>query len=154
MKTRTILIPTDGSKASRRAVSIGLALAKSLGARVIALHVIPAFHTFTCRAQLLLSYGMTLSENTAPAYTTAATAGAEKILDRVNRAAHALGVKCSTVSVVDDVPARVIVEVSGERKCELVVMASHGYSGIERMLLGSETQHVLTHSTVPVLVCK
>ena len=82
------------------------------------------------------------------------TARANKILDEVKRHAGGLGVACGAVIATGDTPYRAIIEQAGKSGCDLIVMASHGRRGLEGVLLGSVTQQVLTHSKVPVLVCR
>lgn len=149
---RHILIPTDGSKLSEAAIKHGVKLAKSLRARVTGIHVIPPFHQFTYKAQMLLSYHTGLPEDSEVAYKRATAAEAAKILRVVSRAAHAAGVRCDTVHVEDDQPYKAILATARKRGCNLILMASHGHGGIGAVLLGSETQKVLIHSRIPVLV--
>jgi nucleotide-binding universal stress UspA family protein len=148
------LISTDGSKLSEKAAKQGIALAKALRARVTALHVIPQFHAFTYRAQMLLSYHTALAEDSEDAYKAATVAQASRILQFVQRAAATAGVPCKTVHVVDDQPWRAIIETAKKNKCGMIVMASHGHGGLQGVLLGSETQKVLVHADIPVLVCR
>ena len=151
---RHILVPIDGTKASEKAAKSALKLAHSLGARVTAVHVIPKFHAFTYRAQLMLSYHATLAEDSPAGYKAATRIGAGKLLRVVTRAAEAAGVKCDTLEVDGDRPFAAIVDAATKKRCDLIVMASHGRSGMSAVLLGSETQKVLTHSAVPVLVVR
>lgn len=151
---RHILIPTDGSKRSENAIRRGVKFAKALGARITGLHVIPPFHQFTYRAQMLLSYHTALPEDSEAAYKEATAAHAANILHVLARAAAAAGVRCDTVHVTDDQPFRAIIDTAKKKRCDLILMASHGYGGIGGVLLGSETQKVLTHSELPVLVCR
>jgi len=147
-----ILIATDGSKRSDAAVKQGIRFAKSLGAHVTALHVIPPFHQFTFRSQMLLSYHTALAEDSEAAYAKATKAQAEKILHAVARVAAASRVRCTTVHVSDDQPYKAILATAKKKRCDLILMASHGFGGLGGVLLGSETQKVLTHSSIPVLV--
>jgi nucleotide-binding universal stress UspA family protein len=78
----------------------------------------------------------------------------QAVVDAVQEAAQAEGIKAKAVVVRSDLVAESIIAAVKKHKCDLVVMASHGRKGIKRVLLGSETQHVLTHSTVPVLVLR
>jgi len=149
---RHMLIPTDGSKRSEAAVKQGVKLAKSLGARITAIHVIPTFHQFTYRSQMLLSYHTALAEDSEAAYDKATLAQAAKILRVVSDAAAAARVRCDTVHVRSDDPFEAILATAKKKRCDLILMASHGHAGLSGMLLGSETQKVLTHSSIPVLV--
>jgi nucleotide-binding universal stress UspA family protein len=147
-----ILIPTDGSKLSERAVEQGMKFAKALGAKVTGLHVIPRFHAFTYRTQVLLSYHMALPVDSEAAYKQTTRACAKKFQQFIKRAAAKEDVACDTLHVRDDQPFRAIIAAAKKKGCDLILMASHGHSGIGGLLLGNETQKVLTHSHIPVLV--
>jgi nucleotide-binding universal stress UspA family protein len=139
-----ILIPTDGSKLSEAAARQGIRLARETGARVTCLHAIPRFHASDVMLGLL--------ETSRGDYEKAAMDYAANHTGFVERAAHAAGVTCEVEYATSDDPAGAIVEAAGKRKCDLIVMASHGRRGVQSLLLGSQTQKVLTHSTIPVLV--
>ncbi|MES3025581.1 MAG: universal stress protein [Pseudomonadota bacterium] len=139
-----ILLPTDGSAASERAVLGGLRLAKELGAAVSGLHVVTPFRVFTVRPDML--------EDTRAQYAQDAEAEARKALSFIANEAKEMGVACNTGLVHADDPYDAIIEVARDKRCDLIAMASHGRRGIEGLLLGSETQKVLTHSVIPVLV--
>jgi nucleotide-binding universal stress UspA family protein len=149
---RHILIPTDGSKLSERAVEQGIKLARTLGAKVTGLHVIPRFHSFTYRAQMLLTYHMPLPQDSEAAYKVATSACAKKLLQFVKRAAANADVPCDTVHVSDDQPFKAIIGIAKKKGCDLILMASHGHGGVGGLLLGNEAQKVLTHSHIPVLI--
>ncbi len=139
-----VLLPTDGSKLSEKSVRQGIKLAKSLNARVTALHVIPKFHTFTYETEML--------ELTQPEYERATEKRADEFLRTVEKIAANAGVECDTVHSTSDQPYEEIIKTAQKKDCDLILMASHGRHGIEGLLLGSETQKVLTHSKTPVLV--
>ena len=139
-----ILIPTDGSKLSEKAVKHAVLLAKEIKARVTALHVIPKFHTFTYQAEML--------ELTAKEYELSCIERAKHYLRFAERAAAAADVACDGLHAFSDEPYDEIIRTARRKRCDLILMASHGRRGIEGFLLGSETQKVLTHSKVPVLV--
>jgi nucleotide-binding universal stress UspA family protein len=82
-----------------------------------------------------------------------AKAHAEKILNGVAEAARSAGVVCETVQIEEDHPYEAIIDTAQQRGCDLIVMASHGRSGIAAIVLGSTTTKVLTHTKIPVLVC-
>ena len=151
---RHILIPTDGSKCSAAAIKQGVKLAKALHARITGLHVIPPFHSFTYRTQVLLSYHAALPEDSQEAYERTTRSEAAKILHVLSRAAEAAGVRCDTVQVHDDQPYKAILDTAAKKRVDLILMASHGHGGLGAVLLGSETQKVLTHTTIPVLVVR
>jgi nucleotide-binding universal stress UspA family protein len=141
-----LLIATDGSPLSERAVVAGIELAKRVGARITAVHVSPRFHVLTYRSEML--------EETRSEYERDTQIHAEKYLDFVAKAAQASQVRCDTLRKQSDNVAQSIVDAAQSNACDLIVMASHGRSGAARILLGSETQRVLVHSTIPVLVCR
>jgi nucleotide-binding universal stress UspA family protein len=141
-----ILLPTDGSDLSLRAAKLGIELAKTCGARVHALHVVAPYHTIAYMVEMLAA--------TEIAYTQDATGRAEKYLAEVRHMAEAAGTACSTEYVFDDRPHEAIIKAAREQHCDLAVMASHGWRGLTRLLLGSEVHKVLLESEIPVLVCR
>ena len=118
---KQILLPTDGSELSARAVLAGVGFAKETGARVVGMTALPGFHTFTANVDMI--------ESTEAEYLAASEARGNQNLASVANTAKEAGVPCSTTLV-----------------------RSHGRRGIGAMLLGSETQKVLVHSAIPVLV--
>jgi nucleotide-binding universal stress UspA family protein len=79
---------------------------------------------------------------------------AAEVLDPIAKRSAAAGVRCETVNVVSDRTAEVIIDTAKQRGCDLIIMASHGHSGIKALMLGSETMTVLTSSKIPVLVLR
>jgi nucleotide-binding universal stress UspA family protein len=148
MTYKHILLPTDGSALSDQAVKAGVALAQALGARVTALFVAPAPTPLVFEGGLPVAY-MTPEEHGALSARAAA-----HYLGVAEKAAKAAGVPCECASVIGEYPADAILEVAKKRRCDLIVMASHGRRGIKAVLLGSETSKVLAHAKVPVLVHK
>jgi nucleotide-binding universal stress UspA family protein len=144
-----ILLPTDGSKLSDRSVERGLELAKFLGARVTAVHVIPEFRLMADESFVLPTSGELKKR-----YEKEAKARAEKLLQKVSARAETQSVTCDGIVVLGDVPFEHIIETARKRKCDLIMMASHGRRGLSGLLLGSETSKVLTHSKIPVLVVR
>lgn len=153
-----ILLPTDGSELSTAAISHGVRLAKSLGAKVTGLYVIP-MHV---RALGATQVPTEISEQT----TTQAKAVAEAYMAAIERAkevavtclsaleteAKAAGIECEVRYERSDYPFEIIIRVAKQMECDLIMMASHGRRGVRALLLGSETLKVLTHSKIPVLV--
>jgi nucleotide-binding universal stress UspA family protein len=139
-----ILIPTDGSELSLSALEKGIGLAKEIGARTTALHVIPDFQSIGIRMEML--------EVTRAAFVTAARQAADAALGAARRIASSAGVECEVHSAEHESPYKAIIETAQGRHCDLIIMASHGRRGLSGLILGSETQKVLTHSTLPVLV--
>jgi nucleotide-binding universal stress UspA family protein len=144
-----ILLPTDGSKLSDRAVQRGIELAKALHARVTAVHVLPEFRMMADE-----SFVLPTSVDLKTRYDKEAKARASKMLDKIAARAEAAGVAYEGVIVAGDTPYEHIIETARKRKCDLIMMASHGRRGLSALLLGSETSKVLTHSKVPVLVVR
>jgi len=145
---RHILIPTDGSELASRAVRHGLALAKSVGAKVTALTVEGSFDVYTVPASKVYEMSEAFAEHAGRAKEHA-----QKVLDGVAEQARAAEVVCETIQVEEDHPYEGIIETAEQRGCDLIVMASHGRSGIAAIVLGSVTTKVLTHTKIPVLVC-
>lgn len=139
-----ILIPTDGSAASTHAIHGCMAFAKKCGASVTGVYVIPEFHVFTYKTEML--------EDTEEQFTVDGIVHAKKYLEEIETAAREAGVKYDTKYLTSDHPFEAIIRTAGEQECDLIIMASHGRKGVKGLLLGSETQKVLTHSQIPVLV--
>jgi nucleotide-binding universal stress UspA family protein len=139
-----ILIATDGSELSQKALSNGTAFARSVGARVTFITASTPFH--------VVAAGPMMVTDTRESYQEAVTASARKLLDEAASAARAMDVHPETVHVFSEHPFEAIIETAQARGCDLIVMASHGRKGVKGALLGSETQKVLTHCKVPVLV--
>ncbi|HEY0232943.1 MAG TPA: universal stress protein [Dokdonella sp.] len=139
-----LLIPTDGSTLSEEAVRQGIRLAHSVGARVTFFNAIPKFHASAAIMGLL--------ETDRDGYAKAALACSTEHLRFVSKSARAAGVECDVEYTTSDDAAAAIVQLAEARHCDLIVMASHGRRGVEGFLLGSETQKVLTHTRIPVLV--
>ena len=141
-----LLLPTDGSEFSAAAVQKGLQLASSLGAKVTVFFAIPEYHTLSHQAEL--------SQEALDRFARDCQTHADQVLAKIAQAAQAAGVACDTASAINDHPFEAIVKVAAEKGCDLIVMASHGRKGIRGILLGSETQKVLTHTRIPVLVLR
>jgi nucleotide-binding universal stress UspA family protein len=139
-----LLLPTDGSQLSEAAVQAGVRFAKSLNAKVTGFYAMPKFHMLTYRTEELT--------DTKQEFAKDCEAHAERFLAFVVQAAKAAGVPCGTELQTSDHPYEAIIATAKEKGCDLIMMASHGRSGIQAFLLGSETQKVLTHSGIPVLV--
>jgi nucleotide-binding universal stress UspA family protein len=139
-----ILLPTDGSELSKRAIEHGIALAKTVKARVTALVVSTPLQALVVEpsrvAGSLDQYRQLVAEYTA------------KYLNAVRDAAAKSGVNCDMVGVEHDHPYEAIIETANKNNCDLIIMASHGLSGTSAIVLGSETLKVLTHTTIPILV--
>ncbi len=145
---RHILIPTDGSALAEKAVSHGLSLAKSVGAKVTAITVEAPFSVYDVPESKLRKMSEAFAQHAEQMKRHAA-----KVLDHVADAAKAAGVSCDTLQIEHDHPYEAIITTAKDRGCDVIVMASHGRSGISAILLGSVTNKVLTHTNIPVLVC-
>ena len=141
-----ILIPTDGSKISNEAAQAGVRLAARLGAHVTALFAAPPATPIVYRG--LLPAGLTTPDK----HRKMIEKMAASYLGSVEDAAHAAGVRCTSVTLTSDFPADAILATAKKRKCDLIFMASHGRRGLRGALLGSETHKVLTEGKIPVLV--
>lgn len=139
-----ILLPVDGSEFGMGSVAYALKLAKSIGARITAIHVTAPYET--------VAVGELASFLAADEYVKRAEANAATVLGRVKRAAQELDVPITTYRVEHAHPWEAIIRTAQEQGCDLILMASHGRRGIAGVLLGSETKKVLTHTTIPVLV--
>ncbi len=139
-----ILLPTDGSPASERAIAQAVDFAKDADAKITGLHVMPEFHVLTYQPQML--------EGTRDRFMKESQASANTFLSALKSAADKEGVACEIVCVTSDLPHEAIVRMAEGKHCDVIVMASHGRKGITGFLLGSETQKVLSHTRKPVLV--
>ena len=143
-----ILVATDGSTLSKKAVASAIALAAVTGAELVALKVV---------ARYPISYfegGVAMPVTEIARVEKQWTENGQAIVDAVQKSALAKGVKTKAMTVRSDLVSDAIIAAAKKHKCDLIVMASHGRRGIKRLLLGSETQLVLTHSHIPVLVLR
>ena len=143
-----ILVATDGSTLSKKAVRSAIELAGAVGAELVALYVVPRYP---------VSYfegGVTISTQDVARVEKEWNDKGQAVVDAVQKAAQSQGLTAKAVVARSDLVAESILAAAKKHKCDLVVMASHGRKGIKRILLGSETQHVLTHSSIPVLVLR
>ena len=146
---RHILVSTDGSKLSKKAIQAAVRLAKATGAKVTGVFVIEPY--------VPPVYGegtMYVPGNSPKRYKEMAGKEAKKALAEIDIAAQTAGVEYGGATLVANNPWEGIIRAAKEKKCDLIVMASHGRRGLAGLLLGSETAKVLTHSKIPVLVCR
>ena len=143
-----ILVATDGSNLSKKAVTSAIQLAATCGADLIALKVVPRYPSAYFEGSIPLS----AEEISRIEKQWAESAQAQ--LAVIEKMAKAKSVVMKAVTVKSDVVSEAIIATAKKNKAELIVMASHGRKGIKRLLLGSETQQVLTHSHIPVLVLR
>lgn len=145
---KRILVATDGSELSAKAVSSALDFAQLANAELVALNVIAptavSYWEGTSRTEI---HDSTVADD---AHTKAGHA----IVHAVKEAAEQKGINTQAITIKSDLVAESIIAAAQEYQCELIVMASHGRRGINRMLMGNETLNVLTHSKIPVLVLR
>lgn len=146
-----ILIPTDGSELSKKAIQEGIALAKAVGAHVTGLTVSAPWHVLAID---VLAIDPGTVTDTADTYAERMAKTSAEYLDVIKSAAAASGVKCDTICVEHERPYHAIIDTAKKQACDAIVMASHGRRGISGVVLGSETVKVLTHSKIPVVVCR
>lgn len=145
---KNILVPTDGSALSRKAIKRAVQLAKEQNGRVTGFYVGPAWRARA--ADESIPYRIVSPEQ----HQANVRKIAQRILKAVESEAAKAGVPCTTSFSTDDYPYVKIIEAATRNGCDLILMATHGRRGISRLLLGSETSKVLAHSKVPVLVCR
>ena len=143
---KRLLLPTDGSELSMNAVKAAVALAAEMRAEVVALNVQPVFQPPVV-AEVPIADVYSQED-----YEAGALAAANRILADTAAVAAAAGVVCKSVARLDASPYEAIISIAKDEGCDLIFMASHGRRGMAHLLLGSETQKVLTHCRIPVLV--
>ena len=145
---KNLLVATDGSKLSSKAVAHAIGLAKPLGAKITAFYAAPDYPL------PMYADGVVYEPVSKKEYTALMAKEAQKVLDAVASKAGAAGVECATVHAIAAAPWEAILAAAKKAKCDAIVMASHGRRGVSALLLGSETQKVLTHGTTPVIVVR
>jgi nucleotide-binding universal stress UspA family protein len=145
---KRILVATDGSTLSKKAVISAVELAALSGAELVAVKVAPRY------PQSYYEGSLPLTPNEISKIENQWIDAAQKVVDAVAKAAKAKGVSAKAVVVKSDIVSDALIAAAKKHKVDLIVMASHGRRGIKRLLLGSETQQVLTHASVPVLVLR
>ena len=143
-----ILVATDGSTLSKKAVASGIGMAALCGAELVAMKVVPRYP---------MSYfegSVALAPQEVGRIEKQWAEDGQSVVDAVKLAAEKKGIKARAVTVRSDLVAESVIATARKYKCDLIIMASHGRKGLKRVLLGSETQKVLTHSTLPVLVVR
>lgn len=145
---KRILVATDGSKLSKMAVDHAIGLADITGAEMVALKVVPRY------PQTYFEGGVALAASEVARIEKQWQEEAMEAVNAVKAAGQKREVKVKPVTAKSDLIAEAIISAAKRNKCDLIVMASHGRKGLKRLLLGSETQQVLTHSHIPVLVLR
>jgi nucleotide-binding universal stress UspA family protein len=141
-----ILIPTDGTELSAKAVRAGVALAGEIGAKVT------AFHAEDPVPVHIYGEGYLPDKELVAEFELRARQHSERVLAAVEKAGKAAGVPVETVVVKSPVAYRSIIDAARKKRCDAIFMASHGRRGLTGLMLGSVTQQVLSHSKIPVLV--
>ena len=141
-----ILIPVDDSKLADKAIKNGVALARSVNARLTAFTALPEYK-IPSESEIMSHQAISVME-----HEKRAKQKAQALLDKVIRKAKAAGVECDSDYVLDDHPDQAIVKAAGKHGCDLILMASHGRSGLAALINGSETRGVLSKTSIPTLV--
>jgi len=145
---KNLLVATDGSKLSDKATKHAIGLAKALGATITAFYAAPDY------PMPAFADGVVYEPVSRREYTKIAAQDAEKILGSAATQAKAAGVECKTAYAIAAAPWEAILAAAKKNRADVIVMASHGRRGLSAMLLGSETQKVLTHTKLPVIVVR
>jgi nucleotide-binding universal stress UspA family protein len=145
---KRILVATDGSTLSKKAVNTAISMAALCGAELVAVKVVPRY------PQSYFEGGLALPVSEISRVEKQWATDGQAVVDTVKKLGEGKGVTVKAITVKSDLVSDAVISAAKKQKCDLIVMASHGRKGIKRLLLGSETQHVLTHSPVPVLVLK
>jgi nucleotide-binding universal stress UspA family protein len=141
-----ILVPSDGSALSSDTVKKAVDFARETGARITFFYAKPDYPV------AFYGEGALIDPTTPEKFAEMAERQAQEILAAAQKLAAAAGVACGTSSATSDVPYEAIINAAADAGCDLIFMASHGRRGLSGLLLGSETQKVLTHSKIPVLI--
>jgi len=141
-----ILVPTDGSSLSADTVKRAVVFAKEIGAKITFFYAKPDYPV------AYYGEGALIDPTTPEKFAEMADKQAREILGAATAAGNEAGVTSASASVISDIPYEAIIEAATSAACDLIFMSSHGRKGISGLLLGSETQKVLTHSKIPVLV--
>jgi nucleotide-binding universal stress UspA family protein len=141
-----ILLPTDGSELAASMIRQTMAFAREVKARVTVIHVQSEFHVFTMQPEMLA--------DTREQFRRDSAIQAQRHLDQALQESREMGVPCEGLLKEHEQPYEAIVQAAKDHGCDLICMSSHGRRGVKALLLGSETQKVLTHSDVPVLVLR
>jgi nucleotide-binding universal stress UspA family protein len=146
---KNVLVPTDGSELSARAVKRAVQIAKAMKAKVTALYAYPEIESIG-RDGYIGPFNLLTTQR----YNAKAQETANNYLAYVTKAAKAAGIEAEVVAIASDRPHEAIIKIAKRKKCDLIIMGSHGRGGVGSVLLGSVTQKVLSHSTLPVLVLR
>jgi nucleotide-binding universal stress UspA family protein len=145
---RNILVATDGSRLSAKAVAHAIALARALGAQLTAFYASPDY------PMPAYADGVMYDPVSPKEYAAMCKKEADRILGAVGTKAKAARIRFAAEQAIAAAPWKAILAAARKQKCDAIVMASHGRRGVSALLLGSETQKVLTHSKLPVIVVR
>jgi nucleotide-binding universal stress UspA family protein len=145
---KNLLVATDGSKLSDKAVAHAVGLAHAVGATITAFYAAPDY------PMPAYADGIVYEPVSRKEYAKLAAQDAEKVLGKVVTKARSAGVECKTAFDIASTPWEAILAAAKKNKADAIVMASHGRRGLSAVLLGSETQKVLTHTKLPVIVVR
>jgi nucleotide-binding universal stress UspA family protein len=145
---KNILVATDGTRLSGKAITQAIALAKALGARLTGFYASPDYPL------PVYAEGAIVEPMSRREYTALCKDEADMILGGIEAKAMSARVAFNAVHVINSTPWRAILAAARKHRCDAIVMASHGRRGVSALLLGSETQKVLTHSKIPVIVVR
>ena len=141
-----IFVPTDGSDLSQETARRAIAFAKEIGAKITAFYARPSYPV------AYYGEGALIDPVTPEKFSEMAGQQANEFLAVIEKLSKDAGVPCAVLSAISDAPYEAIIEAAMQNGCDLIFMASHGRRGISALLLGSETNKVLTYSKIPVLV--
>ena len=148
-----ILVPTDDSELSQEAAHCAVRFAKEAGAIITVFYARPEYRSHPrSYASDIATHLADIPTHTPKRHDEVTKAKAHGVLGFVELLCRESGVHCKKLSSVSDDPSKAIIEVAEKNSCDLIFMASHGRKGLNKLLLGSVTQNVLTHSAIPVLV--
>jgi nucleotide-binding universal stress UspA family protein len=145
---KNILVATDGTRLSGKAIAHAIALAKALGAGLTAFYASPDYPL------PVYAEGAIVEPMSRREYAALCKDEADRILGAVAAKAKSARVAFNAAHTINSTPWRAILAAARKHRCDVIVMASHGRRGVSAMLLGSETQKVLTHSKIPVIVVR
>ncbi len=143
---KKILVPTDGSPLSEKAVDCAVRFARKTGAGLVGISVAEPYAPNALPESAAASFSNPYGERMRALATRNVAA--------IAHAAQAAGVPCETLVTVSFSPQDEIIKAAAQHGCDAIFMASHGRKGLDKLLLGSETQKVLTHTKIPVLVLR
>ena len=144
---KKILVPIDGGEPSNAVIRAACAFAKESGARLVFYYAKPGYCPAYVSGEMVMGdFGID------QAFTSAMDKQAKALLAKAAETASEAGVACETLSTECDAPYEGIIAAAEDQACDLIFMASHGRRGVSALLLGSETQRVLTHGKIPVLI--